>query len=272
MRVKLLLLVACIFVLFPLALVAQTTQAPQAASAGTSPLVIAQQARAALYGAVPLADVTMTGTATRTIGPDSETGNFTLKALGDNQSRFDFTFASGTTTEVYNVSSATNAPQGFWIGTDSAVHSIANHNCFAGEVWFFPALTIVGDLSNPAVSVSYVGAETKNGVAVTHLSYTVAVPGVSSVPDPILTPLSATEVYLDSNTLLPVAITYYVHPDNDLLLNIPVEVDFSSYKPVQGVQTPFHVQKFFNGNLLFDLSVQSVNMNTGLTTAAFSVD
>jgi hypothetical protein len=274
MRVKVLLAVLISAVSFPFADTARTPQAPQATQAGTQAqaLALAQQAQAALFGSGTVSDITLTGTATRTIGADSETGNFTLKALGDDQSRFDIVLSAGTSSEIYNVSATSNSPQGLWIDSSGAVQPIANHNCLAGEIWFFPALSIVGDLANPATLVSYVGPETKNGASVQHLTYSMAIPRTVSGPDPLIAQLSRTDVYLDSSTLLPVAITYSVHPDNNYLVNIPVKIDFSSYQAVQGVQTPFHVQRYFNGTLLYDLTVQSATVNSGLTSAAFSVN
>jgi hypothetical protein len=272
MRVTALLAVVSVCFFFPFAVEAQKSQA---GSTQAQALAIAQQAQAALVGSVSVADVTITGTATRTIGSDSEAGNFTLKALGDDQSRFDLVLSAGTSSEIYNVptiSTTSTGPQGFWIDSTGAVHPMANHNCLAGEIWFFPALSIVGDLSNPAIVVTYVGPETKNGASVQHLTYSLAVAGSTSGANPLLTQLSATDVYLDSSTLLPVAIAYNVHPDNNFLVNIPVEIDFSAYQAVQGVQTPFHVQRFFNGSLLYDLNIQSATVNSGLTSAAFSVN
>ena len=234
------------------------------------PSVLAQQAQTALNGAVAVSDMTLTGTATRTLGPDSETGNFTLKALGDDLSRFDLVLAAGTSTEIYNISAISNGPEGIWISTDGTSHPIADHNCYAGEVWFSPSLSIVGEVSNPNLVLAYVGAETKNGVAVQHLTYSLVVPSAVSAPNALLTQLSTTDVYLNASTYLPVAIVYNTHPDTNLLVNIPVEIDFSSYQVVQGVQVPFHVQKLLNGTLLLDLTVQSATVNSGLTASAFS--
>ena len=92
------------------------------------------------------------------------------------------------------------------------------------------------------------------------------VPGGS---DPLVT-LSSTDVYLDSSSLLPVAFAFNTHPDNNSLLNIPVEIDFSNYQAVNGAQIPFHIQKFLNGSLFLDMTIQSAAVNSGLTTSTFS--
>ena len=66
------------------------------------------------------------------------------------------------------------------------------------------------------------------------------------------------------------AITFSQHPDNNAIVDIPVEIDFSGYSVVSGVAVPLHIQKFFNGSLLLDISVQSAALNTGLTNADFT--
>ena len=79
-------------------------------------------------------------------------------------------------------------------------------------------------------------------------------------------------MYLDSSSLLPVALSFNTHPDNNALLNIRVEVDLSNYQVVKGVQIPFRIQKFLNGSLFLDLTIQSASVNTGLTVAIFSAN
>jgi hypothetical protein len=238
-------------------------------------LTLAQQAQAALSGSLTVSDVTLTGTGTRTSGSDSETGNFTLQALGGNQSNFQIDLASGTRGEVFNLSTE-NTPQGFWTAGNGSWNSIASHNCSAGEVWFFPALSVLSQLANPNLSVAYVDQETKNGLPVWHLRFSLIDSNFTSNSTATVTQkwaqLSSTDVYLDSSTFLPVALSFDTHPDNDLLVDIPVEVDFSNYQQVQGIQVPFHVQKFLNRSLFLDLTVQSAIVNSGLTSSTFAVN
>ena len=79
------------------------------------------------------------------------------------------------------------------------------------------------------------------------------------------------DFYLDATSLLPVAIKFNTHPDDDANTNIPVEVDFSSYQAVNGAQIPFHIQKFSQGTLMLDVTVTSVAVNSGVADSAFMV-
>src|ERR1700722_4100231 len=173
------------------------TSNPQAAA-------LASSALAALTGATQVSDVTLTGTGTRTAGSDVESGNFTLKALGQYQSRLDLVVSGGTRTDVFNLSNTT--PQGFWSGTDGVVHQMASHNCMAGEVWFFPALSVLSQLSNPNTMISYIGPETRNGIAVQHVQFVYQNSALSASSNQMLGQLSTTDIYLDVSSYLPLAI------------------------------------------------------------------
>jgi hypothetical protein len=79
------------------------------------------------------------------------------------------------------------------------------------------------------------------------------------------------DFYLDSATLLPAAITYNIHPDNNALLDVPVQSRFSDYRSVSGAKIPFHIQRFLNNTLTKDLEVLNVTINSGISTTVFNV-
>src|SRR5205807_816317 len=102
----------------------------------------------------------------------------------------------------------------------------------------------------------------------------------------LLQRLSQFDIFLDSATFLPVAVAFNIHPDNNALLDIPVEIRYSDYRSVgSGVgpnvgpgfslasspQAPFHIEKFLNGSLSLDLQFSTVTLNSGLTAADFSL-
>jgi hypothetical protein len=76
---------------------------------------------------------------------------------------------------------------------------------------------------------------------------------------------------LDSSSLLPVAMTFNTHADDDAFTNIALEIDFSMYQRVNGVQVPFHIQKLISGGLAVDITVQTVALNSGLSDSLFSI-
>ena len=80
------------------------------------------------------------------------------------------------------------------------------------------------------------------------------------------------DFYVDVTTLLPVAVTFNVHPDNESITNLPVEIDFSNYQTTNSVAIPMHIQRYLQGNLLMDVEVSGASFNTGLTLSAFTIN
>jgi hypothetical protein len=249
--------------LIPLPAVAQ-----QPAATATQALTLLQSALRALSPATPVTDVTLTGTARRIAGSDDESGTVTLKFLASVGSRLDLSLSSGNRSEVRNTSGAT--PIGSWSGPDGVSHAIANHNLFT-EPGYFPALTLSALLSAPNAVVTYVGPETRNGQSVLHVTASQQFPDLPGDVAALMRHLSQVEVFLDSSTLLPAAILFNIHPDNNALLDIPVELRFSDYRSASGAQVPYHVQRFINNGLALDLQFDSVTFNSGLSTATFEV-
>ncbi len=260
----------------PLAANAQQQQSAPDAQA----VSLAQRALGVLTGGRPISDVTLTGSARRIAGSDDETGPAVLKALATGESRMDLNLPSGQRSEVR--ANSGNGPVGSWSGPDSAQHPISNHNLMADSAWFFPAFA-AGKSLGQGYTASLVGQETRAGQSVIHVttrrgvvipSEPAAAGDEGSLPGDTATlmqHLSQVDFFLDPSTLLPVALAFNTHPDNDAGLDIPVEIRFSDYRVVNGAQVPFHVQKFLNNGLVLDLQFQTVTFNAGLSSADFVV-
>jgi hypothetical protein len=201
------------------------------------------------------------------VGSDDESGTATLKAFSNGSARIDFNFSSGSISEVSNLFAA---PTGVWSGPDTLPHAIASHNLLAEPAWFFPTVALERRLSSGFVA-TYVGNEILSGQAVEHISVIQSIPFPDPPLGPTLAHLSKVDFYLDSTTLLPVGLSFDVHPDNNSLLDIPVQVLFSDYHSVSGAQIPFHVQKFLNNSLILDLEFQIASINSGLSASTFSI-
>lgn len=258
-------LVAVLFsvsILLPLA-------AQQTAPASPQPVQLLRGALAALSANTIPRDVTLSGTAHYIAGSTEETGTATLKATAGGASRVDLNLSSGPRSEINN--SASNAPAGKWSGPDGVSHDISIHNLLTEPAWFFPTFLVLRGLSPSGYAVAHVGHETRDGEAVEHL--TISQASVPQLP-PTLAHLAQTDLFLDATTLLPVALAFNIHPDDNALLDIPIEIRFSDYRPingVQGVQVPFHIQKFLNNGLVLDLQLENATFNSGLSASEFAV-
>ena len=219
-----------------------------AATAPQAPATL-QKAFGATVGTASIKDVTLTGTARRIAGSDDETGTAVLKALATGETRMDFSFPSGQRSEVRTNSG--NVPAGQWSGPDGKPHKMSYHNLMTDSSWFFPALTLTRLVSSQGYVVSVVGPESRSGQAVEHLAVSQL---ASELPPDIsaeVQHLSRMEVYLDSASGLPVALTFNIHPDNNALLDIPEEIRLSDYRVMNGAHVPFHVEQFLNNGLIY---------------------
>jgi hypothetical protein len=227
-------------------------------------VAVLQGSLTAMIGRTPIQDVTLTGSVTDSSGSKPSIGTVTARAIFPGNSRVDFSLAGGTLSEV-RMKSASGIT-GSWTMGDGVMHPIPQHNLMTESAWFFPVFALNNLLTNPAMAINYVGQE---GTLVHFIAY--EIPTAAS-PDVAATTkhLSQIDVYLDAATLLPSKLSFNVHPDNNALLDLPIDVQFSNYQTVNGVNLPFHIQKFLNRALISDLQIQSATFNTGLTATAIS--
>lgn len=242
----------------------QAQQSPPPAPRDAQAVLMLQRSLAALTGTATVNDVTLTGTATRIAGSDNESGTATLKATAVGQGRVDLSLSSGQRSEVADISQAPAI--GSWAGPDGTWHSVAAHNLFSDPTWFFPTFLVHRVLSASNYAISPMDADTVDGVPVDHLS----VYEQSGLPPAVLIQgLSQIDIYLNPSTLLPVAISFNTHPDDDALVNIPTQIKFSSYQTLQGGLVPYRIQKYIQNSLVLDMTVSGVQINTGLSGSDF---
>jgi hypothetical protein len=254
------------------------------ASASPAPLrrdaqavTLVSQAYQAMTGLTPLQDATILGAAVWTAGSDEETGSATLEAKGSLESRMVLSLSQGLREELRNsplVSStalSSSLSSGAWAAQGGTWYAMALHNCWTDASWFFPAFTLQAALNDPAVSLIYAGPDTLDGASVIHLTLYRTPPRQTAAMAATIQRFSRMDLYLDSTSGLPLALMYDTHPDDNANLDIPVDIRYSNYQRVSGVQVPFHIQKFLQGSLLLDLKVGSVQINSGLTDAQFTL-
>lgn len=231
-------------------------------------VAFAAQSIGTLTGGAVLNDVTLTGTATWVVGGESQTGNATFMALGSAESRFDIGLPSGTRTEIRDASAG--VVQGKWVAPDGSSGVFSSQNCYTDAVWFMPVL---GSLAGgPNVVLSYIGQEMWNGSSVQHIQSFLYLPSAPPTGGPSPGELSMMDFYLDSTTLLPVSVTFNMHPDDSVSNNVLVEVDFSNYQVINGMSVPMHIQKSMQGTLTLDFTVSSAAFNTGLLISNFTIN
>lgn len=243
--------------------------AQQVAPRDSQATILLQHSLAALAGTASIGQVTMTGSANWIAGSDNETGTVALKATAIGQARIDLTLSAGSRSEVFDTSTVPYT--GSWSGADGTWHPIANHNLWSDPTWFFPAFLLHRVLSSTAYSISAADSETLNGTSVEHVVLSLQYLDSWSV-SPLLAQLSRVDVYLNASNLLPVAIIFNTHPDNDARTDIPVRIEFLNYQTVQGALVPLELKRYVNNGLALDLTLDSVQFNTGVTASDFTAN
>jgi hypothetical protein len=228
-------------------------------------VTLAAQSLNALAGGTSITDLTLQGTVAYVAGSDEESGSATLLASGNLASRVTLSLTNGQRTEIRN------GPAGDWIGPDAVEHAMAIHNCWPDAAWFYPGLSFEALSTDPGLGIAYIGPETKNGAAVYHVRLFRVVSSQSPSVTALAPNLSSEDLYLDAASYLPLFLDFNTHPDYDLNRNIPVEIAFSGYQNMSGVQVPTRIQKYLNGSLLLGLTISSAAVNSGLPASNFAV-
>jgi hypothetical protein len=240
-------------------------------TASAQVIVLVNQTFRVLTGGAQVNDVTLTGTARRIAGSDDETGTAVLKALATGEARVDLSFPSGQRSETR--ANSDKGPVGNWIGPDGTPHPIAQHNLLADGFWFFPALLLRRLNSSQDLVFSNLGTAAHDGNDVDHLSvyerFTASPLPARAVT--LLQHVSQIDLYIDPSSLLPSSVCFSVHPDHDARRDLPAEIRFSDYRLVNGVQVPFHVQKYVNNGLILDLHFDTAVLNSGLSAGSFNL-
>ncbi len=237
-------------------------------------LNLVSQSYQAMTGMTALQDATLQAAATWVSGSDEELGTASLTVKGSQESRVILSLTSGQRQEIRNLVSGSRtptAPPGAWAGPDGVWHPEAPHNCWVDAGWFYPAFALQMALNDPSISVVNAGPDTLGAATAIHLVFYRTVLAPSASTSALIQKLSTLHVYLDLTSGLPIGFRFSTHPYGDAGLDIPVEIRFSSYKQVNSVQVPYHIQKLLQGSLLLDLNVSDVQINSGLSDTEFTI-
>jgi hypothetical protein len=296
MRAFRLLGLASLYCFVSVATFAQQSASTPAVPTQSDPQAVAliQRSVAVLTGGGPVTDVTMTGTFTTIIGPREQTGGITTStgsitdsgtirfvAIVAGQGKSVVTNSSGTRTEVRDISSG--SPVLMETGTDGVSVTVTTQSAVSPHPdWFYPLFLMSSSLSSASYASSYVGEEILNGTKVQHATIRLGSDSSSGTPQ-FSEQATQHDVYLDSSSLLPVAITFTVRPYDPTNPNRPFvpirgnpidtleQATFSDYRPIQGRPVAFHIHTSVKAgtlDLITDMQFSSIDFNSGATISA----
>lgn len=133
----------------------------------------------------------------------------------------------------------------------------------------FPLPLLTGLLADPEVQVQNLGIENVGGTALIHLRAQksfASTPKLASVSQ-----LSRKDIWIDPTSYLPRKISFVRSEGLGTVAGIQIDLYFSDYRTIQGVQFPFLVLKSLNGTPWGTFKLQSVLFNTGIPATTFAI-
>ena len=220
------------------------------------------QLSTAFAGAQVVQSVQLSGTATWYAGSLVDSGTVTLSASTSGASQMQLALTStGQRTETESGLGSSATCQ--WAGADGVAYQVQPTNCWRPALWFLPALSL-----QPSLLPSYLNATDLGLSAVgsgdgvyRHLQSQLVMSGLPDSISAQVAQQSITDLGLDPTSLLPAILAYSVQPDSGAQTSIAVQILYSNYQAVNGVQIPFHIQRYVNGSLQLDILVNSAQIN-----------
>jgi hypothetical protein len=246
-------------ILFGTVIQAQQAPAPVIPTRDPTAIALLQESVAAMATSAPL-DSSATGNITVVEGSTSENGSISIQTRG-----------TGETAEIINLSEEQRSVI-YSYGDAKEVNGTASVNLpleliLVDQSADFPLPLLSGILDNTDETFRYIGQETLNGTTVQHIQVWNSFASQPRLQK--LAPLSMRDIWFDSASHLPVKVAYSRRAGRGAVPAIPVEIDFSGYKNVDGVFYPFQINKSYNGTPWQTITIQNVSFNTGLTDSQF---
>ena len=235
---------------------------PTAFAQGASSSNVLGQLSTAFSGAKVIQQIQLTGNATWHVGPVEDSGTATLTASSNGTSLMQLALASaGDRTESQAGSGLGASCQ--WAGADGVAHAIQSGACWRPALWFLPAFSFQPSLLPRELTVADLGIGTvgTSDTLLRHLQSQLLMSGASASVTADVAKWSKTDIYLNPTSLLPAVLAYSVRPDNGAPTAIAIEVHYSNYRTVNGIQIPFTIQRYVNGALQLEIQVSAAQIN-----------
>ncbi len=252
-----------LFCLWSVSSLAQApTPAPQPTGAGI--LALSLNASGAANSLNPVQGFTANGTITYFWSAKPVQAPATIRARGRQQFRLDATLPAGIRSIAINGNSGARKEE------TGKLTPIPMHNTVSMGESTFPYLSIAAALTDPAVTISYVGSVQLGTQTLRQVRITRNFPAAQD-PKGIVAKLSQTDYFVDSQTNLVVKTTDFTHPIETLTRDYLREVSLESYKTINGIAVPTLVREKIAGQKIWEFSLQTITFNTTLTDTDFTL-
>jgi len=245
-----------------LALLLPSTYAQEKAAQGASAEIVLGQLSEAFSGGHAVQEVQISGSAAWYAGGLEDSGSVSLSASTDGSSHMQLSLAAtGQKTETQTGTGVNAKCQ--WAKADGIAHAVDRGNCRRSVLWFLPALSLQPSQLPSSLGVADLGEGTVGSGTTTyrHLQSQSSFSDLPASISKVMIRRSTTDLGLDPATLLPAVLAYSVPSDNGAPVSIAIEIRYSDYRTVSGVQIPFLIQRYVNGSLQLEVRVSSAQVN-----------
>lgn len=252
----------CIFI--GCTIVQAQSQQPDTPVGSQNATAIVNQMSAAFSPSEPVTKVQITGNANWYAGSLEDTGNATLTASSTGETTVQLSLAKkGLWTETQGPIASGRICQ--FTGSDNTVHTLDITQCLKPVVWFLPSISLQSRVMPTGVGVSDIGVGSVSALAKEACRHLNAQLVFADLPNDLMEQImkeSTTDIGLDPQSLRPKVLSYKLHSDDgSQTVVIPVEVHFSNYQKINGVEIPFLIQRYVNGTLQLEIKVDAAQIN-----------
>ena len=217
----------------------------------------------ALGAATAVESIVASGTYTRFAGQQPPVSYpLRLKVLGEDRFRRELDAPDGTyITIAHNPTGWSNSPQKRkWLSITE----------LSGKTFEeLPVLALAHWLNASDLDVQTVGAETDAGKRVNHISVKQhGITSASTVYERAKAEAIKCELFTDTETDIPLRIRYYEHP-GDWRISVPIDLEFSDYRAVNGVLFPFSVTRYIREQKTSQIQYESIDLNVAIDDDEF---
>jgi hypothetical protein len=142
------------------------------------------------------------------------------------------------------------------------VHSFTPHMALFRTATHIPIVVLSQMLANPSCNIEYAGTTTINGQAAIQVHLHIDT-------DILQQTFSVQDWYFDPATGLPLRLEYRLPGAGIPLQFASAAVDFSDFRPVQGVLFPFHLLSYRSGFVRSTISFSSITLNGPIASSDF---
>jgi len=228
-------------------------------------VAVAQSAFAAMGGTQAILgyqDSLASGTVTISAGDNPVSYPITMKSKGLRETRVELQMPKGTNVRI------ANQGQGAIIRPDGSIKGLDSNNTFYEHVNHVPLLSVLADYAGGSVNLLYEGVAQVQGQAedVIEIDF---IPNLAN--GPLYASMSSTLFFVNQTTGLVDKTQRSTFYEGDQNHTFSEETYFTDYRPVSGMQVPFHQTVFIDGKLETDLTFDSVTLNVGLLDSDFAL-